>query len=132
MINLSGSNYPCLEQFSMVPKMFEPLKFDCNIYLLCLQTAKGPISVRIRLIWVFADRLCPNTHIRSIRHNSLCQRTPTRFHVRPAKTKISLHGSIHADQSLRCPLEDTPWILVYLDYRVFRRSESSLGAHTIL
>ena len=26
---LSGSNYPCLEQFCMVPKMFEPSKFDC-------------------------------------------------------------------------------------------------------
>ena len=28
MINLSDSNYPYLEQISMVPKMFEPLKFD--------------------------------------------------------------------------------------------------------
>ena len=27
----SGSNYPCLEQISMVPKMFEPFKFDCMI-----------------------------------------------------------------------------------------------------
>ena len=26
---LSGSNYPYLEQVSMVPKMFEPLKLDC-------------------------------------------------------------------------------------------------------
>ena len=24
-----GSNYPCLERISMVPKMFEPLRFDC-------------------------------------------------------------------------------------------------------
>ena len=30
MINLSGSNNPYLEQISMVPKMFEPLKFDCK------------------------------------------------------------------------------------------------------
>ena len=29
MITLSGSNYPGLEQFSMVLKMFEQLKFDC-------------------------------------------------------------------------------------------------------
>ena len=29
-LNLIGSNYPSLEQISMVPKMFEPLKFDCN------------------------------------------------------------------------------------------------------
>ena len=28
-LTLSGSNYPCLEQISIVPKMFEPLKFDC-------------------------------------------------------------------------------------------------------
>ena len=25
-LTFSGSNYPCLEQISMVPKMFEPLK----------------------------------------------------------------------------------------------------------
>ena len=29
MINLSDSNYSYLEQISTVPKMFEPLKFDC-------------------------------------------------------------------------------------------------------
>ena len=26
---LSGSNYSCLERISMVPKMFEQLRFDC-------------------------------------------------------------------------------------------------------
>ena len=26
---LIGSNYPCLELMFMVPKVFEPLKFDC-------------------------------------------------------------------------------------------------------
>ena len=31
-LTLSGSNYPCLEQLSMVPKIFEPLKFDYLIY----------------------------------------------------------------------------------------------------
>ena len=25
-----GTNYPCLEDVSMVPKMFEPLKLDCS------------------------------------------------------------------------------------------------------
>ena len=34
---LTGSNYPCLELIFMVPKVFEPLKFDC----ICLL---GPIS----------------------------------------------------------------------------------------
>ena len=32
MITLSGSNYPCLERISMVPKMFEPLRFDCSCF----------------------------------------------------------------------------------------------------
>ena len=27
---LIGSNYPCLELIFMVPKVFEPLKFNCN------------------------------------------------------------------------------------------------------
>ena len=27
---LIGSNYSCLELIFMVPKVFEPLKFDCN------------------------------------------------------------------------------------------------------
>ena len=27
---LIGSNYPCLELIFMVPKVFEPLKFDCS------------------------------------------------------------------------------------------------------
>ena len=29
MITLSGSIFPCLERISMVPKMFESLRFDC-------------------------------------------------------------------------------------------------------
>ena len=29
---LIGSNYPCLELICMVPKVFEPLKFDCICY----------------------------------------------------------------------------------------------------
>ena len=35
---LIGSNYPCLEQIFMVPKVFEPMKFDCIIekWLVCL------------------------------------------------------------------------------------------------
>ena len=46
---LSGSNYPCLERISMVPKMFEPLRFDCT----CLQTAKTLETTLIhRLAWV--------------------------------------------------------------------------------
>ena len=32
---LIGPNYPCLELIFMVPKLFEPLKFDCiSIFLL--------------------------------------------------------------------------------------------------
>ena len=42
-LTLSGSNYPWLEQFSMVPKMFEPLKFDC--IFLFLQEYKSAYSL---------------------------------------------------------------------------------------
>ena len=31
LLTLSGSNYPYLEQIFMVPKMFEPLRFDCIV-----------------------------------------------------------------------------------------------------
>ena len=30
---LIGSNYPCLKLIFMVPKVFEPLKFDCSSFL---------------------------------------------------------------------------------------------------
>ena len=29
-LTLPSSNYPCLEHIFMVPKVFEPLKFDCS------------------------------------------------------------------------------------------------------
>ena len=35
-LTLSGSNYPCLEQHFLVPKTFEPLKYDCTRSELCL------------------------------------------------------------------------------------------------
>ena len=38
---LTGSNYPCLELFFMVPKVFEPLKFDCKN----AQVVKGKVSI---------------------------------------------------------------------------------------
>ena len=37
MINFIGSNYPWLEHFSMVPKVFEPLKFDCICFYIIWQ-----------------------------------------------------------------------------------------------
>ena len=39
---LNGSNYPCLELNFMVPKVFEPLKFDCilNEPLYCIAPEK--------------------------------------------------------------------------------------------
>ena len=33
---LIGSNYPFLELNFMVPKVFEPMKFDCSSTLICL------------------------------------------------------------------------------------------------
>ena len=33
IVTLRGSNYRCLEQIFMVPKGFEPSKFDCILFL---------------------------------------------------------------------------------------------------
>ena len=33
-LNLIGSNYPSLQQISVVPKMFKPLKFNCIMGIL--------------------------------------------------------------------------------------------------
>ena len=43
-LTLSGSNYPCLEQFSMAPEMFEPLKFDC------ISKLRVPSGPRMKLV----------------------------------------------------------------------------------
>ena len=32
---LNGLKYPCLELIFMVPKVFEPLKFDCTVSVNC-------------------------------------------------------------------------------------------------
>ena len=46
-LNLNGSNYTSLEQISMVPKMFEPLKFDCN----CLSHSRFNIEAQDVTYW---------------------------------------------------------------------------------
>ena len=57
-LTLSGSNYPCLERIYMVPKMFEPLRFDCIFFM---QTTNSGHAVRMcKLIWVFVRRSCQN------------------------------------------------------------------------
>ena len=38
---LIGSNYPCLELIFMVPKMFEPLKFDSDACFKKLEKGRG-------------------------------------------------------------------------------------------
>ena len=38
LLTLSGSNYLCLEQISIAPKMFELLKFDCTYFFIIIDT----------------------------------------------------------------------------------------------
>ena len=49
-LTLISSNYPCLENICMVPKVFEPLKFYCiyqhNIFL-ALQENKNSMEVSV-------------------------------------------------------------------------------------
>ena len=42
---LIGSNYPCLELIFMVPKVFEPLKFDCMSEILLQRTSNHKSSI---------------------------------------------------------------------------------------
>ena len=37
-LTLISSNYPCLKHLFMVPKVFEPLKFDCNLILTIIKS----------------------------------------------------------------------------------------------
>ena len=50
---LIGSNYPCLELIFMVPKVFEPLKFDCISVILgrweCEKQRLCAMESRLRL-----------------------------------------------------------------------------------
>ena len=49
-LTLIGSNYPCVEQVSMFPKMFEPLKFD-NIFETVTKIQTQKYSKDRELIW---------------------------------------------------------------------------------
>ena len=53
MINIISSNYPCVEHIFMVPKVFEPLKFDC-IY------AQGLLIPEKKTFYVFKTLKAPN------------------------------------------------------------------------
>ena len=44
---LIGSNYPCLELIFMVPKAFEPLKFDCKLYTSYFQNKAATMGVGV-------------------------------------------------------------------------------------
>ena len=49
LVTVQGSNYRCLEQIFMVPKWFEPSKFDCscslsyNLHLICKAQGRSNI-----------------------------------------------------------------------------------------
>ena len=45
-LTLISSNYPCLEHISMVPNVFEPLKFYCKL---------------IWVLWLFGDSSSANS-----------------------------------------------------------------------
>ena len=64
-LTLNGSNYPCLEQISMVPKMFEPLKFDCilSVCLILLQTKPAQTFVS-RSSLVFGGKVIASSEAR--------------------------------------------------------------------
>ena len=46
-LNLSGSNYPCLEHISMVPNLFEPL--ECP-YIYCYLFSRPYVSLKLQYL----------------------------------------------------------------------------------
>ena len=50
--SLIGSNYPCLELIFMIPKAFEPLKFDC-ISVQCTWSATFKETYDLELCYLF-------------------------------------------------------------------------------
>ena len=55
---LSGLNYPCLELIFMVPKVYEPLKFDCRSE-----------SYTAHLLWMCS--VCPKILLQIVEMNRL-------------------------------------------------------------
>ena len=86
--NPDGSNYPCLEQFSMVPKMFEPLKFDCSWKF-------SIFNIIDELISFYSEKkkknylLPPKTNI-SFRKNGIQKFQENMFWFQPAKRLTTL------------------------------------------
>ena len=61
---LNGSNYPCLELIFMVPKVFEPLKFDCNIVFCMQDTIKYFVPQNIcKFFWILNKYIMHLVHI---------------------------------------------------------------------
>ena len=57
---LLGSNYPSLELIFMVPKVFEPLKFDCICFFYALVMAR-PLSYFIEICFQHNIDFCNQT-----------------------------------------------------------------------
>ena len=46
-LTLIGSNYPCLEHISIIPKVFEPLKFYCSLCSLAITSTGECLGPRL-------------------------------------------------------------------------------------
>ena len=90
VVTLRGSNYRCLEQIFMVPKGFEPLKFDCikTVYQLFLN--KRHVEVyELEKISGFSYGSEDNELYDHLHKSQRTTKLKIRL-VRPAKTQISL------------------------------------------
>ena len=65
---LIGSNYPCLELIFMVPKVFEPLKFDCILKILWTRGDIAPQEQFLLFSTIFCNLIL-----------DFCVKTRTRF-----------------------------------------------------
>ena len=67
IVTLCGSNYRCLEQIFMVPKGFEPSKFDCNSkYIYKIAVIAGILDFRSERFQLFLSMSRPDSSLQII------------------------------------------------------------------
>ena len=99
---LIGSNYPCLELIFLVPKVFEPLKFDCNDNTLPIDTSELtlPLCLTIR-IYMFGIVLKGKFRLRTFKISTVFLNHQYSPHAGPQHAEAvlritySIYGSIY-------------------------------------
>ena len=110
-LNLVGSNYPSLEQISMIPKMFEPLSFDCSCLSYFLRAVVR--ILRWKCLSVFIYCLTP---ARTFRAGALSSRN-----VNMNRKSKSIYPSEHMTFiQRRLNIDATSWRCIDVEATLYR------------